>query len=509
MICQFGEQSMSLSINDSNPQEPDLSRSRSAAKGRFLPSILSGGLWIVAAKIVSQLSQVATFFVAARMLSPAEFGLFAFISAIAMLLVVVAEGGWAEFIMKARDGDDCFDQVATLSLFTGGLFTALGLVAAVVLYAFRGNEAQGALLALFSCWMLPSALTAAFDGKLVASGCLRQRAIVRVGGELSGLITAILLLSLYGHASALAAAKVTSQLVLLIGSARVVMRLPRLRLTRPVFAEVMVFSRQIVGNRLVVFLGSYSGTLVVGSFLGIADAGLYRAAERVVAVVSELLAEPVRSLSWIVFRRAHEQGAGATGAAGARFVLALLAIAAPMYLGLAQISEPVVRLMLGEPWMPAASIIPFLCVRQLLLSPGYINEASLSVVGRIGYRLPVTLLNVAVSLAVVVVVARLGLQELAIAQCCTAVLALATCVGLQARIAGVNWLAICKGVVLIISPSSLIMVVAVALVGQEFSGSLAWKTLGVLQIVTGALAYTATLAILFALNRRLRRTLRA
>ncbi|MBB6489308.1 oligosaccharide flippase family protein [Rhizobium lusitanum] len=472
--------------------------------GRFLPMILSGGLWIVTAKIVSQLSQVATFFVAARMLSPAEFGLFAFASAIAILLLVVAEGGWAEFIMKARDGDDCFDQVATISLFSGGSFTIVGLLVAAIFYALTGNGTQAALLALFGCWMLPAALTAAFDGKLVASGLLRQRAIVRIAGELSGLMTAIMLLSLHGQASALAAAKVVGQLVLLVGSAHVAMRLPRLHLTRPVFGEVMAFSRQIVGNRLVVFLGSYSGTLVVGSFLGIADAGFYRAAERVVAVVSELLAEPVRSLSWVVFRRAHLQGAEQTGSAGARFVLALLAIAAPMYLGLAQISEPVVRLMLGEAWMPASSIIPFLCLRQLLLSPGYINEASLSVVGRIGYRLPVTLLNVAVSLAVVIVVARLGLRELAIAQCYTAVLALATCIGLQARIAGVDWLAISKGFVLIILPSSLIMVVTVMLVRQEFSGSLAWRTLGALQIVTGAFAYTAILAMLFALNRRLR-----
>ncbi len=494
-------------IKDRDRQDDrDQSRSQGATKGRFPRTLVSGGIWIVAAKVVSQFSQIATFFVAARMLSPAEFGLFAFASAIAMLLLVVAEGGWAEFIMKAHDGDDCFDQVATISIVSGGLLTSVGLLTAVVFYAFVGNETQSVLLALLSGWMLPAALTAAFDGELVAAGRLRQRAIVRIAGELSGLITAIVLLSQHGHASALAVAKVVCQLALLLGSAYVVMRLPRLRLTRPVFVDVMAFSRQIVGNRLVVFLGSYSGTLVVGSFLGVADAGFYRAAERVVAVVSELLGEPARSLSWVVFRRAHLQPAGSArspGIAGARFVLALIAIAAPMYLGLAQISEPVVRLVLGEVWMPAASIIPFLCLRQLLLSPGYINEASLSVVGRIGYRLPVTLLNVAVSLAVVLVVARFGLRELAIAQCCTAVLALATCIGLQSKIAKVDWLEIAKGVALLIAPSSLLMVAAVVLVQQGFSGSLPWREAVVLQIVTGTLTYAGILLILLGLNRRL------
>jgi len=302
-------------------------------------------------------------------------------------------------------------------------------------------------------------------------------------------------------------AKVVCQLVLLLGSAHAAARLPRLHLTKPVVIEVLAFSRQIVGNRLVVFIGSYSGTLVVGSFLGIADAGFYRAAERVVAVVSELLGEPARSLSWVVFRRAHLEPAGSTRRAGFacdRFVLVLIAIAAPMYLGLGQVSEPVVRLVLGDAWMPAASLIPFLCLRQLLLSPGYINEASLSVVGRIGYRFPVTLLNVAISLVVVIVVAQFGLRALASAQCFTAAFALLTCIVLQSKLANVDWLEITKGAALLIVPSSLIMVVAVFLVRESFSEALSWHEIFVLQIVTGVLTYACVLAMLVALSRRLR-----
>ncbi|NRP87560.1 Teichuronic acid biosynthesis protein TuaB [Ensifer adhaerens] len=473
---------------------------------QFIRAIVSGGVWIVVAKIVSQVSQIAMFFLAARMLSPAEFGLFAFVSAIAMLLVVIAEGGWAEFMMKSRDSGDCFDQVATISLCSGGIFTIVGLIGTAVFYALTANLTQSWLLALLSCWMLPAALTATFDGVLVASGRLHQRALVRVVGEVVGLLTAVALLYLDAHASALAAAKIVCQFVLLTGSVIVTMRLPRLRLTVPVFVEVVTFSRQIVGNRLVVFLGSYSGTLVVGSFLGVADAGFYRAAERVVSVVSELMGEPARSLSWVVFRRAHGQpGASARsiGHAGVRFLLILFAIAAPMYLGLAQVCEPVVRLLLGDAWMPAASIIPFLCVRQLLLSPGYINEASLSVIDRIRYRLPVTVLNVAVSLAAVVVFARFGLRELAIVQCFTAAFALATCIGLQSKIAKVDWVEISKGVILLILPASMMMIATVMVV-HNLSGDMSWRVGLFLQITTGALTYATALMALVGLSRRLR-----
>lgn len=508
VTCQNGTLTMFSPVEGAKPQEYlDQPRSVGTGEHQVKPAIVSGGVWIVAAKIVSQLSQVAIFFVAARVLSPAEFGLFAFVSAVAMLLVVVAEGGWAEFMMKAGDEDDCFDQVTTISLISGCLFTAFGVVATAIFYGFTGDEKQGALLALFSCWMLPAAVTAAFDGTLVVFGRLRQRAIVRIAGETSGLIAATVLLHLHAHASALAAAKLVCQLVLLIGSVRAARRLPRLYVTKPILVEVMAFSRQIVGNRLVVFLGSYSGTLVVGSFLGIADAGFYRAGERIVAIVSELLGEPVRSLSWVVFRRAHLQpGAPArsVGDAGVRFLLVLFAIATPMYLGLAQVSEAVVRLVLGEVWIPAASIIPLFCLRQLLLSPGYINEAALSVVGHIRYRLPVTVLNVAISLVVIVAVARFGLRELAIAQCFTAAFALATCIGLQSKFASVNWLEIARGVILLIVPPSIVMVATVGLVRQHLPEDLSWWVVLILQIGAGALAYAAVLMVIIQIGRRLR-----
>lgn len=497
---------MVLSIKDAERQEDhDLRHWDGAARRQFTRAIVSGGAWIVIAKIVSQLSQIAMFLLAARMLSPADFGLFAFVSAIAMLLVVVAEGGWAEFLMKSRDGADCFDQVATISLCSGGILTIVGLIGTGLFCALTVSVEQSWLLALLSCWMLPAALTATFDGMLIVSGRLHQRALVRVAGELIGLLTAVALLSLGARASALAAAKIACQLVLLIGSAAATVRLPRLRLTASMFVEIIAFSRQIVGNRLVVFLGTYSGTLVVGSFLGVADAGFYRAAERVVSVLSELMGEPARSLSWVVFRRAHGQPGASTrsiGQAGVRFVLVLLAIAAPMYLGLAQISEPVVRLLLGGDWMPAATIIPFLCLRQLLLSPGYINEASLSVIEQIRYRLPITLLNVVVSLAAVIVFARYGLRELAIVQCFTAAFALASCIGLQSKVAMVDWAQISRGIILLILPASLLMIVTVMAV-PGMSSDMSWRVVLFLQIATGALTYVLVLTALLGLSRRL------
>jgi hypothetical protein len=92
---------------------------------------------------------------------------------------------------------------------------------------------------------------------------------------------------------------------------------------------------------------------------------------------------------------------------------------------------------------------------------------------------------------------------LAIVQCFTAAFALATCIGLQSKIAKVDWVEISKGVILLILPAS-IMMIATVMVVYNLSGDMSWRVRLLLQITTGALTYATALMALVGLSRRLR-----
>jgi O-antigen/teichoic acid export membrane protein len=115
-------------------------------------------LWNAASKVVSQTAQLAAFLAAASILSPTEFGYFAFGSAVAILLVVLAEAGWAEFVMKTDDRRETLNQVASASLVSGLTFTAVALAVAAVLYWYFQSPMEAALLAMISAWILPASL---------------------------------------------------------------------------------------------------------------------------------------------------------------------------------------------------------------------------------------------------------------------------------------------------------------------------------------------------------------
>ena len=53
-------------------------------------------LWVSGARLVSQLCGIGTLLVAARILSPADVGVFAMVSSTVLLQSKIAEAGWSE-----------------------------------------------------------------------------------------------------------------------------------------------------------------------------------------------------------------------------------------------------------------------------------------------------------------------------------------------------------------------------------------------------------------------------
>lgn len=479
-------------------------RPQGRADGR-LSGLLGGGLWALGAKIVSQGAQLTAFVMAAHFLTPVEFGFFAFTSALAVLLVVLAEGGWAEYIMKSEEDADRMAQVAGVSLASGIAFSLLGLAVAGILYRFYDLRWEAWLLGLFCLWVLPSAMTTVYDGALVHRGQLDRQAAIRIAAETGGL--ALIVFGLYAgwNIFALVAGRLLMQLIVLCGSVGAVGWVRPAAPTRPVLGEILHFSRHILFNRLIVFLRSYSGTLVVGGFLGLTEAGYYRAAERIVAAFSELVGEPARMLAWIVFRRARDgsgparPGGDAVTRAGNVFFPVLFAVAAPTYFGLALVADNLVAIALGDAWAPAALLVSVLAAKQLLLIPGYVSEPLLSIRGAVRRLPPVSLFNALVALALIVALAPFGVFMVALGQCLAAVVAFATSVWVQARYGGLDWRRIARN-------SAVVMVaIGAMLAGVHALGAVAGGAqLGplvtfLLQVATGAAIYSAVLFLAWKL----------
>jgi O-antigen/teichoic acid export membrane protein len=466
-----------------------------------LPAILGGGLWALVAKLVSQAAQLAAFIIAARILTPAQFGFFAFSSAVAIFLVVLAEGGWAEFVMKSQQ-ERRLDQIAAISLASGLLFTVLGLSIVGTLYGVFDKVWEASLLALFCCWILPSAMTTVYDGVLVRRGELRRKAVIRIAAELIGLVVTVLGLAAGWNVFALVLGRLAMQVLILAGSIGAVGWVPFAIPARGVLKEVLQFSRHVLAIRLIMFLRSYSGTLAVGSFLGLAEAGFYRAAERIVAAITELVGEPARMLAWILLRRARDSeqpekdGADAVASLANAFLPLLFLVAAPIYLGLALVAGNFVDVVLGDVWAPAAMVTGILALKQLLLVGSYVTEPLLSIKGGIHRVAQVGLANTVISVGFVVSFAPFGLLPVAYGQMLAAIIAFASIVWLHERYGRLDWLQVVNNsaFVLVAILSMVSAVVAISYV-SEMAGLVPSAALA-LQVGAGMLGYAGALLVM-------------
>ena len=467
--------------------------------GHHGAALIGDGAWSLTAKVFSHFAQLAAFVAAARMLTPAQFGFFAFASAVAVILVVLAEGGWREFVLKAHNCEDKLNRIATMSILSSALFTAVALAIAFYLYHSADLRWEGLLVAVFSLWIAPAALSSIYEGILVSDGRLRVQSRLIIAAEAAGLAVTVLGLWLGWEVLSLVAGKLAMQFTHLGGAIAVTRWIPKPAFERAFTRELLDFSRHILLTRLTIRIRGYAGTLMLGSFMGLAEAGIFRAAERIVVAISEVVGEPARMLAWTMFRKAktrEENGEhGAVARVATAYVAIVLALAVPLFTGVALIAEPLVRLLLGERWIAASDLIAALCVAQLFLVASFISEPLLSVSGMIRKLPPVSIFNAAIFVGAMVAFAPFGLAAAAAGQIFAAIIAFASTLYLQARFGAMNWTQVMRNLTGVAVAAAALAGVAAAL--GVLASDLAFGPAPAiaLQALGGAAAYFVVLAI--------------
>lgn len=406
-----------------------------------------GAQWQFIARIAVQASALGLFLLAARVLSVADFGVFTLVQAVSMLLFLVAAGGWREFIMSQTGARAAIDQALSVALLAGLVMALVTALAGLALTRFE--PVAGWLLVGFASCVLASPLNNAYAGILVRAGRLKALAMASIAGEAVGFIVGAAGLLAGWNVFALVAAKVTMLAVMLAGNAMASRWPLRFRLRAGHGREIYDYSKQILGNRTVGALGNNAATFIIGAFLGVTEVGYFRAAERVISSVSELIYEPLRLVSWNRFRMAATRAGGEDAepealrdalSAEARLLFPLyIAIAAPVFAGLAVVSPEAVNVLLGEKWAPAAPIIVILTLSSIAFVPTTTTEPLLSVAGQIRRILPVLTASTIGVIVILSLLAPYGLVATAWGRVGATLLTMSAIVWLQRDATGASW----------------------------------------------------------------------
>ncbi len=451
-------------------------------------------LWVSGARLVSQLCGIGTLLVAARVLSPAEVGVFAMVSSTVLLQSKIAEAGWSEYLIAAPHDRELPGTVLYCALASGLAFTILGFIGlAVSLVWLAPTGSIFFTLMLLMATIVPGTFIICQSGVLVRRRRLRELAFYQAASEFSGLLVTTGGLLLGWGIVALAAGRCCVVLVALLMSTGFARWLPRFEFQLTTAREALAYSTRLLASRLMQFAQSYGAEFLIVFFIGATEVGLYRMASRIVGAVTELISEPVRMLAWSYFSRQSATGSGAEGLSRLMgLIMAATAFAAlPVFMGLAVISEQLVSVLLGVQWLAAAPVLILLAAARGIAVIQMLNEPVLSIIGRVALLPRLNMLFTATSLACLAIAGwiRPDLVNIAIAQVVAAALTTSVSLHFLQRGTGFRWSSLLRRIL----PAGLgacVMVGAVGLALHMAGGSLHLPLVDLFMgVAVGGLAY--------------------
>ncbi|MBT2517536.1 lipopolysaccharide biosynthesis protein [Streptomyces sp. ISL-90] len=360
------------------------------------------------------LIQLASVVILARLLSPADFGLFAMVMSIAGIAEVFRDFGLSQAAVQA--------PVLTKEQ-RGNLFwinSTIGAALAGVVFlsswgiaALYGREELAPLAQLASIAFLLNGVTTQFRASLNRALRFSALAVTDVAAAIVGLGVAIVVgLAGLGPwslvAQLLATALITLILVVVFGG-----WLPGLPRRGVAMGGFIRFGWHMVATQIVTYVGNNIDSVVIGARYGAAPLGVYNRAYQLVMRTANQLRAPFTSVSVPVLSRLQGEGARywdfvRVGQVGLGYTVVV---------GLAFViggAVPLTALLLGPRWSEAAPVLSILAAATVFETLNYESYWVYISTGKTGPLFRYNLVSVSIKVAGILIGSQWGINGVAI-----------------------------------------------------------------------------------------------
>jgi O-antigen/teichoic acid export membrane protein len=403
-------------------------------------SVRNAAFWSMGSQYTGFIINFAMSVIISRFfLTPAEVGLFSIALAAAMVVSILQDFGISRYIAGEAELDDAKIRVcASVSfLFAWGIALVI-LALAWPLSLFYEDPRLvplmliiGASYFAFPFAIVPTAL-------LVRDMDFRRLFMINVGSALVAAVVAIALAWAGFSASALAWA----QLLQFIFKAAFAQWLRPAPVPMPPqlagAAPVLKFGTSASTLYLSGTIGVRSPDLIVGSLLTLTAVGLYSRANALAGQLRMLVSGALGGVFYPAFARLRDQGE-AWGPYYIKVVSGYSVITWAAMAGLAVAAVPLVQLLYGEVWIEAAVALQWIALGEMCFVALPLHMDLPILKGRINTLIRYNIADTIVSIALLIIFARWGLEWAAISRLAYGLIWIGIYARLMHRIIGFDW----------------------------------------------------------------------
>lgn len=317
----------------------------------------------VLSRASNQISTLLLMLVAARFLTPVEFGIFSLAILSVTLIRTLLYCGAFEYLLKSKTAEDCAREAFVVNIIVAiGLTAPVATLAVIAWIIFDMSEVSSLMLVLLPSNLI-SAIASWQESLCLKSGKTKSYYAITTASEIISAITALFMFSYgFGLYSLVVKVYIAAVMVsILYWRTGTAVWSPRFHKAK--MFEILSWSFERYGAVLLTFGSTYAADLVLGAFLSPAATGIYRGSSRLVTSVADLFTQPTRLLGMTFYSKQ-----AANGLESGEFVARVFSIAAVVgwsaLAGLAVSSQTLVPLLLGPSWSSAAPVVSILCLAR-------------------------------------------------------------------------------------------------------------------------------------------------
>jgi len=326
--------------------------------------VAKGAAWTITVRLTLSMLAVLSQLVLARLLVPEDFGLVALAGSVSAFLEVMSRLGFSTVLIQKQTTDRAYyDTAWTLTLLTAVLIAiVLCLLARPAAIFFADQRIEDIVFVLAGVALLRGFTNigiVAFQKEMQFQREFVYFVIQKLVSLSVTLPLAFWMRSYWALVIGIAAFWLAGVLL----SYMMHPFRPRFGLTHT--AEIFRFSRWLLANNVISWLGRQGIPVFVGRISGISGAGLYSMASQFASIATRELTSPINRAVYPGFAKvSSDRERLARG-----YLLSLGAVAlvvSPVAAGLASVSEPLVYFALGDKWSGIIPVLYVLCLSGLL-----------------------------------------------------------------------------------------------------------------------------------------------
>jgi O-antigen/teichoic acid export membrane protein len=333
--------------------------------------VLRGVAWKGTSQLFLQVSRAAVAVVLARLLAPHDFGIAAMVLVFSSLVLVFSDLALgAALVQRKVVGEAEYATVFWTSLAAGLVFALLGIASSGPVARFYHEPAVRSLVVVLSLGFLVAAAGVVPTALLTRSmdfRALEVRAMIATSvGAAAGIALAV---AGFGPWAIIALQLATTAMQSALVWVRSPWR-PSTQFSFRTLRELVGFSGNVFGQRLLYYLHRNTDNLLVGRFLGAAALGAYGLAYNVMLVPFTRIAGPIQEVVFPAFSRMQDDRER-LAAGWIRVTRIVAAVSMPALLGLLVLAPDFVTVVLGQKWhsvVPVLQILTWVGLIQALQS---------------------------------------------------------------------------------------------------------------------------------------------